>query len=1854
MTTQAERIKSLLVERLQSYDSSLDTSEGSGLYSQVVQPIVDAMGVDFLDTDSLEFLLTRLRQEFPSIPADIADAIVDQLIKPLSLLTEALKRELETVKRGQSARNKESLTLEQATDLSANWFVSPRGGGRAQTTVRVFYAAPRNVSITSTLLFQTSGGLNFLPLRAQFIRLETVLSQRQGLEYYVDVPVIAEKVGSEYTVDAGGITRATGLDGASRITNLFAASPGFDAETSEELLDRTEASLVTRTLNVKRGIQARLFEDFVDLRNLEVVGAGDPEMERDLLTGGGEGDVVAAGICILVGQYCLMVSQFESRGVTGLRKAEVGDEIELNYWDFLYAGLVPTERNEDFVIHDILFDTRGSITNLPSILLMRLSGGPTVPSPVDATIPGTHPGVFAVIRGPGTVEISDIPGGILEPNSVRGTVIVDADQVHLYGHYDVWARPTTDTSAEAQIELHTSASLREGSTLSTAVVAEGGPNAVHLLLQLEISSVSGSFILGEVVRVAGTGAGGTIVEIDGAVLTLSGRTPFNNVLVSHIIVGETSLASGTVDVINEETLVEFGFRPYDVPVGLTLEILKGPDAGSYKVMKVVDDRILILDAPMTQTNVGLDYRLISRIEADLFSPEQQFLPFVGKVSSDLKTTIGTGLVRITENLRVLGVIEGDQLEILEGPDAGVHTIESFDAVYGGLGPVLGTIMSSTNSGLPYRVYRPSQGVQAPLVRIPPGGVRLLDASGQDSGTTVPYALPVSGRAPAGFSGARTNAAGLNGFVLPDPGLPWEPTADVTAAASLFADAKTCFSDECVPCDGYIAVATLLNDGSFYVDSGLPVAAIAFLSDIKTWFLDIIDTFGIGADAEAFVTGLTPIIWDTPPGAGVVKAQFEICLPREAFDGCNNTFVALPDVQWDAEFAKVATFQEALDNFINGELDGGHVPPALWGAVPGDTLTVPAGANAGSYVISGVHQYRIGTLGSIVGGVYEEDEAYPVALVNIKGEFPVLPLAGLVDFFAAGIPTLTVPAMPSFGVDMYDSTTGALVTPWTAVEEILTFLFQWFDAAGFDAPDSLSLDPGNTLTTLWQLLFVDYTVGVPACLQDIRAAFVEPTAMTVYAPRECAPYKTGTAFGDGPLISGSAAVSLPQAGLGGGSWEVTVRDLFGVTTYSGTLPASAGTEAVPATLAGIITTAIQDEGLVHHVVVASGSNFNFTTVVAGVEGDAPFGLDYHVALKADDPADAFALLGFVTSTAETGTSPIPTTTSLVARMRPPTRFVGAVGAERIEFTVDPSVELLVYPPADTDGELPVTEFLRDLLVSEQDPASELTALWSNDNLFETAVFRELIPGADSVRLYAHRKFLAVVVPEGPAFAAPDRVVGVITSAGSPVVRLPSVSAPQFTFLAPASGLDRDEVKVGDLLFIEEGDDSGGYVVTSRTAAELVLDRPLSLSTAPILSAGVTGIIDVATDDEAIVVPALPTSLITGPSLSDYIGDYVTIWATSRPEYDGAYAIASIDDLGATWRLHLTIDTPFPFDEADVHWAVAAAPDPTPGTSGTGGQTALSAVRPVRVYNGVPEEHVVASHTLKSAFPSYVVVSHAAATEVSRGVKQPYAFVRKGVKRIAASEMLTQGRALGLYWFDIPAISLGHTTTHNVEKDFRLEPLFGTYDSDGYWLDVRDRNLVFSGKEDTALVLSGSIAPTTAGAALTSKISLHGRKISISYEYSPLVDRIQALLVSDSDRIVTASPLARHFLPSYVYLDIVFEGGNSREKVAGEVSQYLNGLNPTDALDLSQVEKILQRNNVSRYDHPITLMVVTHDLDRRLVESRSQNRLDDASEDFEGSNRLTFFIPGRIATETEESNIPDGERIFLTRTSGTGAI
>jgi hypothetical protein len=2225
--SQSKAIRDLLVEKLELYNPGLDISEGSPLWSQVIAPVYAALGKDPFDTNIYEFLKDRLKQEFPSIGAEDGDTLVDLLVTPLEMLLEPLKREIQIVRQGQSVRDVGTMRLEDARDLAANFFTEWGGGARATASVRVYFSAPTYVNIFSTTAFKTSSGQTFYPVSPVSVRPATMLLQRSGTEYYIDVQVIAASTGEAFNVEKGTITSVSGITGWTRVVNLSAAAGGEEAETSTDLLERTRTSLTERSLNVRRGIVSRLRTDFPSLVDVEAIGYGDPEMDRDILTGGGEGSVVATGVTIIVGQFVLMFSMFEQRGENGTAQIAEGDEIELNYWKFLYSTDA-SAANETFQISTILFDSRSAMPELPSVLLFQIDGVPSVTSPVAGSLPGVLPAVFCVVRGTGKLEISDIPGGIQRPDTSRGTIEIEDGEVHIGGHYDVWLRPgsTTESSADLTAGRSESAHL-EADDLVINGESSSFRHLVHRKYEITYAVSTLNLQLGETITGSTSGAIGTIAKVTAI---SSGVYKYELKELNGVefeleeVTGGSTGATGTITAIDSYAFDADGA----VDTEMVLSIVSGSDAGTYRILKV-EGPFLYLSTPLTTTATDQYFRIIAEVTTDLFSPKAILIPFGEADGLDLRTTIGSKVVRTGVNLQDYGVSLGDTIEIMEGDDKGTYVIQSWDSNHGGFGPVFAVQMTATNSGLEYRVYRVSAAVQRPLVRLQPGGVTMLDPSGRDSGYVIPYALPVEGVARAAFSGSKAVAAGTNGFILMDPGSSWAPTADyaaditgtdwVTASGDTFkqfysdGDFKRIFTDAALPYNGYLAVFSIYSDGHTYLDSNLSASAKTFLQDMKAWFLSLISSFNFGGDEAQLVELFAPLKFGPHPDPASVDLlmQFEVCIPFEMFDGQNNVFVAIPEFDWDTEFEEADSFEDAMDDLNDGSMKGS--PPALLQASAGDVITLLSGGNAGSYVVDAVYEYALVFADHIDSGQVDLDSAYRVAVAVIRDQFPIPAFQGLAPFFKESI-SWTVPAAPNLPFTVTDDSTGNTVNGWDWVEAAMTWFFQWMQSIGFDLPDSVELDVPETMKALWQLLFTGYVVSRPTADQYIRLYFMEPTSCTVYAPQASPRYQYALPTLTAASIEGET-ISLPLPDLEDLSVSLVVRRLSGDVSLSGALPEDASTAETledlaailqevldadgayitisgPSTATGSLTItqvsggadewlfldassleeglfwlgffeaepgkwaeaesgsswegpgvwtspgfyedlewdavgedlvvadielattlvgleidaaannpatttgdifvlgetitssggatgtvwAVYDDaaglkkcavwlanvtgsftatetvsggtsgGTMTIGVVAEGVPFEFGFLAGAISGSKTYGTadalfteiadsfkeeledilsptgtnigystseissslsveiavvededEYYLTLTIedtvytdvianftlsdtsavpdalyqlmtdffggesasestvltgaaitlldtlfgvksptvviDDDGDTLAtvaptlsypqavalessLLSYLTATpdldsavaflnSEAGWSQDTTTSTraiewttdgsvLILRAlyggpditatisdfeaidivdeeavgtaptansvvqgssapgdtltgffahKEPTLFVGAAGAAELLFVPSASADpLAVFPGQNAEGDIETKDLPRDLHVGTSYADQNTVEFAFSDTLYEAPLEFGVQEVSDFVYVFEQRRFLEHTIEVSDTSVSKDRVAAVLTSYGSNKVRLPSLDTEEFNFLTPNSGLLGDEVQVGDILFLEEGEEAGGYTVIARSARELTLDRTVDEAAGTVYRYGNDGAIEPDAD-------AAYFSSDTAVFTDSDVGRYLTIWASNREEVDGSYRITAVTTDGGTTTATLDTDV-FLFTEQDIHWAVVKAPTEELGSSSISGRTALHGLRPIRIYSGTPSAWRIAKVSPDLAREeARIYCSFGTAEEGPKtGVKQPYKIVRPGVQHISSTAMQQQ-RDRGLYYFDVLSHSLGGDDLYNVPKGVRMEPVFGTFRSDGYRLETQDSRLVFSAEERTSIVLSSTFLPAGFNDEPSNRLALEGKSLRVTYDYAPVVAQVQRMMTSEADRVLCSNVLVRHFLPSYVYFEMAYSGGNTASKVASEIKDHINGLSAVEELDISKIEKILHRNVVTRYDHPVEIITLTHDLDRRIVGHRSDNRLSDDDIAYNGTNRTTFFIAGKDHSATDDADVPDGERIRLTQGS-----
>lgn len=710
-----EELKEFVEERLRAFDPTIDLTDGSPAEVLVVDPIVRRFEPDPFEMDVDKFITARLEQEYPDMDSREGAAVRDLLVKPNIVLLDPIQREVTLIKQNQSLAAPELLSPSEADALTANLFVRRSTGGLATGRARLYFNAP--VAVTASLgnICYTADGLNFIPTSLQSISADAMLFNQEGNLYYFDISVTAEKPGEAYNIEKELLVGITNINTAVRVTNLDKFEGGLEEEDTESLVNRAEESLTERSMVVGRGVIARLRDQFLDLLHLQIVGFGDEEMNRDLITGGDKGDIILSGsdgytdddgdgddeTNVFRTRYTSLSPTFDGVGTVSnywLIASEIcfgsDGEMSSGTWDhFISASYVfktsdvglalirmgatnPVNNAVAKIIqlindHEVHLDVPGvPETGIKWFLARPAKDYEIVEILTDQSLK-VAPGTPLPISGASFVwevrrkelTISDIPGGIVVP-TIGNIITVQADQVHIGGHSDFFVRGTgLETAQMTLTSITDEAPLIDKQTLDTDLIG----------------------------------------------------------------IGAEYVQDSTVDFFSA------GVKP-----GYSLIIETGPNAGTRTILKVTaaQPNLLQVYPVVVSSALGQKYRIIDDIDIDMRDPRN-----IKGQGVDLRTLQLSNVVTTTsaQDFTLLGVSVGDTLRIKIGPDKGDYLINQITGT-GNKKLVLGATLTSTESGLGWEIFTKQTGMDFPLVRIQ--SLDLLDSSKQPTGETVPYAHPV--------------------------------------------------------------------------------------------------------------------------------------------------------------------------------------------------------------------------------------------------------------------------------------------------------------------------------------------------------------------------------------------------------------------------------------------------------------------------------------------------------------------------------------------------------------------------------------------------------------------------------------------------------------------------------------------------------------------------------------------------------------------------------------------------------------------------------------------------------------------------------------------------------------------------------------------------------------------------------------------------------------------------------------------------------------------------------------------------------------------------------------------------------
>jgi hypothetical protein len=275
-------LKRFMVERLLELDPSLSDVEGSRIYTVVIDPLIKRIGEDPVNTDIESFIQTRLTALRPDLDvASPGSELLDVVVRPMQLLFEPFRREVISQRAKNTLADPDAVTEEEVDALVANIFAERNFGSLARGTQRIFFSAPRLLSVDNSIVFTTASGVAFVPDEVRVYQPSEM--RASGSNYFIDIPIRSLEPLSEANVGRGEIRFVRNLDGVVRTTNTEALRFGATKETNLQLVERAERLLTERAPVTEVGIQALLRGSFAGLLSVDVIGYGAPEMNRDIL-----------------------------------------------------------------------------------------------------------------------------------------------------------------------------------------------------------------------------------------------------------------------------------------------------------------------------------------------------------------------------------------------------------------------------------------------------------------------------------------------------------------------------------------------------------------------------------------------------------------------------------------------------------------------------------------------------------------------------------------------------------------------------------------------------------------------------------------------------------------------------------------------------------------------------------------------------------------------------------------------------------------------------------------------------------------------------------------------------------------------------------------------------------------------------------------------------------------------------------------------------------------------------------------------------------------------------------------------------------------------------------------------------------------------------------------------------------------------------------------------------------------------------------------------------------------------------------------------------------------------------------
>jgi hypothetical protein len=279
------------------------------------------------------FVSQYLTDLFPTMDFVKGSVLYNMVVRPTAMIYLICRSGWDTLRITQSLaaviKNPELASDEIVNAILSNFQITRRIGSLSTGRVKMVFSKETTQTISTSVVFKTSEGLEFKPSSTFRIISEPkdpmdlkLVNSGVG-QYYAIVPVVASSRGADYQI-RDGIPLFTSLS-----SSFFVAASSFgnfvggsEDETNEALIARLPEAMAVKNLSSRLSISSTLKSAFSDILDVSTQGASSPVMARNShnLFGvkmGGFADIyIKSASGILNGQVSLAASLVEIVGTT--------------------------------------------------------------------------------------------------------------------------------------------------------------------------------------------------------------------------------------------------------------------------------------------------------------------------------------------------------------------------------------------------------------------------------------------------------------------------------------------------------------------------------------------------------------------------------------------------------------------------------------------------------------------------------------------------------------------------------------------------------------------------------------------------------------------------------------------------------------------------------------------------------------------------------------------------------------------------------------------------------------------------------------------------------------------------------------------------------------------------------------------------------------------------------------------------------------------------------------------------------------------------------------------------------------------------------------------------------------------------------------------------------------------------------------------------------------------------------------------------------------------------------------------------------------------------------------------------